>query len=761
MTGYGAFDRLRVVVTGDGLAGSYAAKLFGDHGAEVVRLGAGPTGPGIEAFDGSVTRTNDASVLERADVVIASQATDPVPEFPRTRSASQVVVVLSPFAGTGPYARWRSTDLVDVAIGGHLRLSGDPGREPLASVPDLVHLASGLMGFIGAVAALIARVRTGSGQRVEVSHHEVIVALHQFTLCRFTHNGAVLNRLGNRYAGPGSPIGGYECADGWVGMALPQEDQMERLLEVTGLTWLLERPDIDSLVDLMTNPTVLDGALRPYLRTQPRDATVELFQALRLPCAPVSRMQDLLDDPHLEARGFWQDGASARLAGAPFRLTGHGWSIGPKLARGVLASGTEALSDLAHGPLTGIRVLDMTRVWAGPLAARILADLGAEVVMTEVPWTRGPRQVEDAYVIGTHFFPDDEAGERPYNRNGFHNKFANNKRSAVIELDKPEGRDLFARLVPWADVLVENYSPRVMPGFGFGAEALAELNPRLVYVTMPGYGRTGPHSDWVAYGPTIDGHAGHTDLTGYRDEGPWKCGIAWPDPIAGMHAAAAALIGLLDRAVDPAGRGQCAEVAQIEAAVNMIGHHVAAAQIDGPPRRWGNRRAGRAPQGVYPCAGVDRWIAISVVDDAAWHGLCRVAGWEDLAGLTGAERWDRHDDLDARIEEWTARWDDVELMTLLQEAGVPAGAALAAPEIMGDPQLEAVGMFRELDHVEAGAHRWPRLPIRLSATPATLRRPAALMGEDNEYVALELAGLEDHAYRALLDAGIVRDEPPM
>ncbi len=327
----------------------------------------------------------------------------------------------------------------------------------------------------------------------------------------------------------------------------------------------------------------------------------------------------------------------------------------------------------------------MTRVWAGPLATRILADLGAEVLMTEVPWTRTGRAVPHSYVEATHFFPDDIGGDRPWNRSGFHNKYAINKLSTVIELDKPEGRELFSSLIPTADVLVENYSPRVMPAFGFDENTLRRLNPDLVYVTMPRYGRTGPHADWVAYGPTLDGHVGHTWLTGYLGEAPWKCGIAWPDPIGGMHGAAAALVGLFDRLSSPAPGGQTAEVAQFDAAVNMIGQH-----LDGDGARWGNRRPGRAPQ----------------------------------------------------------------------SAGVPAGAVLDALDVVHDPQLAAAEFFHELTHPDVGTHRWPRFPGGLSRTLATMRRPAPLMGEHNEYATRTLAGYSDQQYRSLVNQGILRTEPP-
>lgn len=307
-----------------------------------------------------------------------------------------------------------------------------------------------------------------------------------------------------------------------------------------------------------------------------------------------------------------------------------------------------------------------------------------------------------------------------------------------------------------------------MPAFGFDVDRLSELNPELIYVTMPGYGRSGPYTDWVAYGPTIDGHVGHTTLTGYRGEGPWKCGIAWPDPIGGLHGAAAALVAVLDRYVDPEVGGQAVEVAQVESAINMIGQHLVASQApaaepgtrdDIENGRLGNRRHGRAPQGVYPCAGDDRWIAISIVDDRSWRALCEAAGMSDIQNLGLETRAGRHDEIDQRIAAFTAGQDDVELMSRLQALGVPAGAALAAPEIMADEQLAAVDFFVAVDQAAAGLHDWPRFPARLSKTPATLRHHAALMGEHNAYAVCELAGYDDEQYRSLLADGTVRAEP--
>lgn len=799
----GALGRLLVVEVGDSPAGAYCGRLFGGYGAQVVRIEPRPRpGPTPEAAAREFYRQGKfrieagspeaAAALGRADVVIRASADGPLPEGPAARRLDlpgvwpePIEVLITPFGSDGPYARWRSSDLIETALAGHLRLSGDPGAAPLAGVPDLGRHAAGVVGFIGALAALVARVRIGVVQTVEVNHHEVLAALHQFTLCRYTHNGAVLQRHGNRYAGPGAIIGAYRCRDGWISLALPTEDMVERMLDVTGLASLLEDPAVGSVADLMVDLDRLNGGLMPYLAGQDRHELIELWQALRLPIAPISTLGEVLADPHLAQREFWDGPASGgpsdlRLPGAPFRLSGHRWSSEPSVRAGSMpvggttpnpGEGRDLTGALADGPLTGLRVLDLTRVWAGPLAARILADLGADVLCVEGPWARCGSEVPASFVQATRYFPDDDPGPDPWNRMAFHNKYALNKRSVVIDLNRPEGVELLRGLIPTADVMVENYSPRVMPSFGLDQETVRGLNPDLVSVTMPGYGRQGPNADWVAYGPTIDGHAGHNALMGYRDQGPWKCGIAWPDPIGGLHAAAGALVALLDRFERPESGGQTVEVAQIEAAVTMIGQHLARAQMVGPghgpaSRRdggaapTGNRREGPAPQGVYPCARTDRWVALSVPDDEAWVATCGVLGLGDLTSLDRGARIEASDELDRRIAACTSSRDDGELARALQNVGVAAAPLADAADVLADPQLAAAGFFVELDHPSAGRHRWPRLPITLSATPATVRSPAPLMGADNEYAACELAGLDAGRYRELVEMGVLLTEPP-
>jgi len=808
-----ALAGLVVVELEGSVAGAYCAKLLADQGATVTTLtdpdaslvAGQPTGIGLYLSSGKVVVTaaegssargwagvlagSDSAGVDRdlvatADVVVSSTASDPWPD-PRTapatarvRPSPRIDVVISPFGTDGPRAGFRSSDLTDQALSGHLYLNGDHDREPVRGPEHQVGYAAGAHAAIGVLAARWARAVTGRGQRVEVTHLEVMAALHQFTLLRYTHAGDILRRMGNRYAGPGTPIGAYQCRDGMISLVVPRDDQLDRLLAVAGLDHLLDRPGIESTYDLMHHPGLLDEHLRPWLAAQDRDQTIELLQALRVPAGPVSTMGDVLADEHLAAREIWErvtgPGREISVPCTPVRITTAGSSaLGAGPATSPAGSGgddppadppidraADPAPALLDGPLTGVRVLDLTRVWAGPFAARVLADLGADVVMVEAPWARGPAGIDRSSVLATHYYPDDDPGERHWNRIGFVNKYGLNKKGVALDLTDPGGRAALEAMVGGVDVVIENYSPRVMPQLGLDERRLHELNPRLVYVTMPGYGRTGPAAGRVAYGPMIDSHGGLSVLAGYPDDTARKAGVAWPDPVAGLHGAFGALAALIAAAGD--GVGRTVEIAQLEATVAMVGHALADAQLTGTePELIGNRHPVHAPQGVYPCAGADRWLALTVTDDRAWGGLCRLAGFHPswLEWAVDARRR-AHDDIDRAIAGWTRAHDQVDAMERLQAAGVAAAAVADAPAVMNDPQLRARDFFIALDHSEAGTHEWPGLAITLSETPATYRRPAPLLGEHNDHVLTELAGLDPSAVADLAARGVIADRPP-
>ena len=635
---------LTVVESAGSIAGAYCARLFALQGADVRVVGHDGLDQASQLYlrqDIDVSAEADIE-WNQVDVLIESGAPRP-PEFLDVGGADLVRVRLSPFTEDGPYATWASTDAIDYAASGHANLYGAPGEAPLTGPANQPAIATGLFGFIGAMAALLRRQVSGYGETVRASHHETMVALHQMTMLRYTMTGYVLNRMGNRYAGQGQPNGLYPCGNGWVSICAVTQPQADAVLAVTGLGDLLDHPDIETSLDLQQHPELLDVPLTAWLAERDVDEVVELFQALRVPACPASSPRDLLNDPHLRARNFWRiagDQAETAVPGAPFTRTHH-----------QTPSGTAwHPSDSAGGPLAGLKVLDLTRVWAGPLCTRILADLGAEVVMVEAPFARGPVQVPQQFIDVMGYFPNDEGGDEPWNRNGHILKFALGKSSLAIDLQTDAGRVAFEQVVSDAHVLVENFTPRVMPQLGLSEDRLHELNPDLIYVTMPGYGRSGPCENWLAYGSCIDSHAGLSHLIGY-DEPPYKGGVAWPDPIAGLHSCSALLASLWGSAVG--GHGGCTiEAAQFEAMLAAVGDHIVAAQLEAGDR-------GLAEWTVR-CAGDDRWIAVAAPDAAADAALRQFGGAAADA------------DLGDVVAQLARSADAFELATALQSAGVPA-----------------------------------------------------------------------------------------
>lgn len=767
-----SFRDLRVVEIAGTAAGGYAGRLFAGWGASVTLIGASADrDPDLSRFLDSAKWQHprldaDAEqLIDAADVVIESAGPDPL-EPATAERPGLVRVEISPFGSTGPYRRRRSTELTDQAVAGHLFLNGDPGREPVAGPVNQVLYASGLHGFIGAVAAVFG----GRSGTVETSHHEVMTSLHQFTLLRWLNTGDVLGRMGNRFAGPGRACGLYRCRDGYVSLIIPRDDQLERALAVTDGYHLLSEPGIEETYDLMHHPTLLEDHLEAWFLTKTAAEAITILQEVRVPAGPSQTIEEVLTDEHLRSRDFWVTVGGVEQPGPPTRIDGMGWRTTPTPPTPdrdrTPPGGTATAADAATAalPLSGVRVIDLTRVWAGPLAARMLGDLGADVIMVEAPWNRGGSTIDASSIEATRYYPDDDPGDDHWNRIGFVNKYATGKRAVALDLAKPGGLDVLERLLVGADLVIENFSPRVMPQLGLDETRLAELNPGLVYVAMPGYGRTGPDADNVAYGPIIDSHAGLSAVMGYPDETARKGGIAWPDPVAGMHGAAGALVALLAAGSDDEPVQRTVEVAQIEACVNMIGHAVVAAggaPADGRVRTGPGSRDHRfVPQGVYRCSGDDRWVALSLVDDDDWPALAELIDAGRLGDLGRAERQARHDEIDALITRWTSRLEVDAAVSMLSDVGLAAAVVAEASEVMADPQLADREAFFTVEHPSAGPETWPHTPIRFVGSARPTPRPAGRLGEHNREIVVDELGLTVDEYEALVSAEVLADRPP-
>jgi crotonobetainyl-CoA:carnitine CoA-transferase CaiB-like acyl-CoA transferase len=314
-----------------------------------------------------------------------------------------------------------------------------------------------------------------------------------------------------------------------------------------------------------------------------------------------------------------------------------------------------------------------------------------------------------------------------------------------------------------SDVVIENYSPRVMTNFSLDYGALTALNPAVIMASMPGYGSDGPYRDRLAYGTTVEPESGLTSLMGYGPGEPRKFGVAFPDAVAGVHAAAAILLALRER--DRTGAGQHVELAQYETMVSTLGIELLESQLaGGVPPRYRNEHPSMAPHGCYRCRGQDRWLTIAVRDEAEWRALCEVIGMPGLAGnprfRSIAARRTNARELDEIISAWTRRQDACEAMELLQQAGVPGGTVLDAKDLHANPQLRSRGFFVRLPQCDGGTYDYPGFPARLSRTPASFRSGAPGLGEHNHEILSSLVGLSEREIRDLEAAGVIGERPP-
>ena len=797
------FDQLRVLEIAGSHAGAFAAKMFADNGANVVKLVPPDGDPRVHdgeilpnhalgeaevgsiwAFCNTSKRILEADVESEpvqdlfavADLVIESNAPDPlVPVGVDQPNDLLVQLYLSPFGLSGPWSTRRSNVFTDDAAGGHLYLNGEPDREPFRRHGRHTEYQAGMYGFIGAMAALLARERSGRGQTVEVSHLEGMVSIHQHTTTMWTHAGHILKREGNTQPGMWHPAGVYECGDGYVFLCHASGAKLVPFLHAAGLGHLLDEPRFATDVDRGRHKKEFDAAIRTWLMAHTVEEICELGEATFSPMGPVWDTHEFLADPHMRARGFFvpldAEHADEQIPRGPFRVRDA-----PSTPR---SPSRVSLSELDHwhepdqagqqssgeelpdGPLTGVRVLDLTRVWAGPIAGRILGDLGADVIHIESPWNRGPLETPPDLPELTHLYPDNELGERPWNRNGGFNKLARNKRGLALNLAEPGGQSIFRDLIATSDVLIENYSPRVMPQWGLQWVTLQELNPALIHTSMPGYGAEGPGAMRVALGPLIEAATGMTMMAGYADSGPHRSGVAWPDPVSGLSAVAGTLVALWRRRAS-GGAGQKVETAMIESMGTFAGDELLSAQVIGrPPPRRGSRQPGVAPQGVYRCLGHDRWLAISVTSDEEWQGLCAVAALPE--GWQSWELWERearHDEIDAILSIWCRSISPTEAVQRLQGAGVISALVADARDLLENEQLAARSFWAELVDRDAGFLRYPGCPIRLSETPVTYRRPAPGLGEHNHELLRDLLGMAADKIAALEASRVLADRPP-
>jgi crotonobetainyl-CoA:carnitine CoA-transferase CaiB-like acyl-CoA transferase len=423
---------------------------------------------------------------------------------------------------------------------------------------------------------------------------------------------------------------------------------------------------------------------------------------------------------------------------------------------------------MARLPLEGVRVADLTVVWAGPLATKLLADLGAEVIRVESKdrfpsSTKGlapylPKELVPrlGYLGGA--YPDHDPGERPFNRHAMYNVHGPNKLSCTMELDTPAGQEAFERLIAVSDVMVENNAVRVGERLGFGWERLSRINPRLILVRMPPLGLDGPYANAVGFGAHFEALAGVTYIRGYPEADPTRSSDTFHMDDASGHAVLfAVLAALLHRR--KTGRGQFIEVPQAENLMQQMGEAFLDYSMN---RRAAQPHGNTHPyfvQGCYPCRGEDQWVVLTVETDAQWDAMTAILGrpdWaRDPAWRNALERRRRQDELDGRLTAFFRNTERDAIVRTLQDAGIPAAPVYREADVFADPHFRARRFFRPLTHPETGTHLYPAHIPKYSAMELRWARAAPTLGQDNEYVYRTVLGYREEEYRALERDGLV------
>ena len=409
--------------------------------------------------------------------------------------------------------------------------------------------------------------------------------------------------------------------------------------------------------------------------------------------------------------------------------------------------------------LENVRILDFSRIWAGPHATKLLADMGAEVIKVESTRAWDPHRT----IVGSGNLPDGERGSDPWNRSGWFNTLHMSKRGITAELSHPGGTALIEDLVSISDVVVENFRAGAMARRGLGYEDLRRLRPDVVVASMPAFGNSGPWRDFIQYGIGQEQLGGIASMNGYLGEAPpVKSGVNFGDPISGAHAAGAILAALLYRR--RTGRGIFLDMSQLESTIGVVGEHILGFQMSGrAPENVGNRHAVCAPQGAYRCRGEDSWVTIAVGSDRQWHNLCDLMGSPKLAGdprFAGAlARHRNHDALDQIISGWTRDRDPDEVMHALQAIDVASAPVLSGEGIFNDPHYQERGLLELVDHPSTGPCLLPGVAWKMSRTPGEIRWPAPRLGQHNDFVYGELLARTGAEIDALRSQGVIGTVP--
>lgn len=635
---------------------------------------------------------------------------------------SAVHVSVTPFGSGGPRSHWKGGELVASAMGGTLRLTGEPGEKPVKEAGDACTFHAHMVAAAGAMAAHHARGTHGHGQHVDVSIQQVAFNRNVSGVLMWQFDRRKLDRAGGCIAyGRATVRVIWRLADGWCFHALmtgrlgaPANQALSDWMDevgadnpMRGVDWLAYNR---STLPEETR-SVWQAAMAAFFATRTKADIAGEGRRRGINACVVNEPADVLQDQHLAARGFLDtpDGLPTRFAAI---------RPGPVTAAPAVHTGDRP------GPLSGVKVLDFAWALVGSITTKTLGDLGAEVVKIETRSRPDLARMDVQVSASSAKSLDDKPWFAHLNTS---------KRSLSLNLKQPEAREVLDPLIDWADVVVENFSPGTMAKLGLDYASLAQRSPGLVMVSGSVFGQTGPLAQEWGVDGTGGALSGRTYLTGYPDRDPVIPGaVPYGDVIVPFVMAGHVAAALQHRR--ETGHGCHIDASMYEICVQQMRDYLAAARRGERPQRLGNGDSAVFFQDVFPAAGDDRWVAISLADEAEQARLL---------ALTGPD-----------IAAWTSARIDHEIAETLQQLGIAAGALQDCEDLMDrDPQMATRAALAMLDHPHLGPFGHVATPIRFSRDNfAPFRAPG--MGEHCHAVASTICGLPDARIAELEAAGV-------
>ncbi|WP_445168893.1 CoA transferase [Mycolicibacterium sp. Dal123E01] len=749
---------IRVLEIGDRLATAYCGKLLRDAGADVVMVEppAGhrlrryrptgvPAGPGDSPFFSflaggkrSITSlTVPPELVDSADVVILgatpAQAATLGLDHDGLACRTTPVITVSNFGWTGPWTEMPATEFTLQAWCGSTGSRGEPERPPIAVGGDLGEFIA------GSYAAFFALAAHRGGGSFDLSVLEAMTTSMQV----FSWLRKELMLL--EVVGRSTEVPSVERArDGYVGISMATGQQWQDFCAMVECPDLADVPELRFQIGRWEQRDLIRARTADFFATHTVDEIVELAALFRIPMTAIGNGETLFTMEHFIARESFDDHPGGfRTPRAPWRMS-ETPALPPALPPALGDTETawpphESDSRPTGLPLEGVRIIDLTAFWAGPTATHLLAMLGADVVKIESV------QRPDGMRFAGGFRAD---VERWWEYSWVFHGVNSGKRSITLDLGSPDGRALFGTMVAEADVVVENFTPRVMENFGLSYEQLRSFNDRIIEVRMPGFGLDGPWRDRVGFAMTMEQLAGLAWLTGYPDSLPTAPRGAC-DPLAGVHAAFLTLAALEHRR--RTGAGQLVEVPMIDVVLNASALQVIERDAAGVLlTRRGNRGHEFAVQNVYACAGDDQWLAVSIRDSDDWEALNVALGQPEWArDIAYGE--DVADHIDSHLAEWLQVQLRDRAVAQLLAAGIPAAPVVQPPDVIDNPALQERGFFQTVAHPLCGPLPYPRPPV----TGQFVHSAAPLLGQDNTEILSGSLGLTDQELARLDDDKVI------